>query len=377
MTQVLIIAKDGTVREQLRQVARQSGVNAETAEDFGPGFAQIEREPPVLVVAENPPDDETMETLSRTLREHAPVTPLLVFLPERNSSLALKRMAGGAYDCLCPPLTPGDFLAAGKRAVSRTGRRLFTSKPIRPLSWWRQPLFFMAAGLAAFLALTAVAIVGLWEPPFKIYKLAADHPAAAAGARDHIWVADWSSQNLTEHRVDRDYLSILRVQKLSDFMPVAMTLAPFYVYTASSDGRIRRHRQDDTFTVVASVEGPGPAVSGLAWDGESLWSCDSFTGKIYEYDARMAVKNVHPSPAEKPLGLAWEDGWLWVGDGETQSLWRMKREGVDWKKEGPFALEVFTHNKSLQFSGFTVWKGRAWIVSETGGVLIRHRLPKT
>ncbi len=376
MTQVLVVARDPGIREQLSQAARQCGLSTEALEDFEPAYAALEKEPPALLVIQDPPDDDVMERLEKTLRAHAPVTPLLVYLGERDGARALKRMAQGAYDCLCPPLTPKDFLAAGKRAASRLGRRLLTTRRVGPVSWWRQPVTYVAVGVVAFVSLLAMGLVGLWTPPFQIYQLASDHPVAVAAEKDAVWVVDWSQQNLTCLKVLGDYLSIVRVHKLADFQPVALAIAPYYAYTASADGRLRRHRWDDTLGVVASVPAPGPSPSGLAWDGQTLWSCDSYTGQIYEHDARLGVKAAHPSPTTKPVGLAWEDGSLWVADGERNALWKLTRKGTEWDRQGPLALEAFAHNRRLQLSGFTLWHKRAWIVSEAGGVLLQHRLPE-
>ncbi|HRY28424.1 MAG TPA: hypothetical protein P5079_00140 [Elusimicrobiota bacterium] len=376
MSQVLIVARDPAVRDQLKDVARQAGVTVDLLEDFDPAFAAIEREPPVLVFAENPPSDDVMEQLRKTLKVHAPVTPLLLYLPERNSALALKRMTEGAYDCLSSPVTPGDFLAAAKRSVSRLGRRLLTSRQVRPAVWWRRPAVVAAFSVLMVAGFLVLGVLRFWSPPFQIFKLASDHPVAVGGDEDTLWVADWSQQNLTRVAVRGDYLSIVQVNRFEDFQPVASALAPYYAYTASADGRLRRHRLDDALSSVALVPSPGPSPSGLAWDGAALWSCDSYTGKIYEHDARLGVKNIFDGPAAKPVGLAWVDDTLWVADGEHNTLWRLNRTGVDWEKKGPFAPLVFAHNRNFQLSGFTVWKGSVWIVSEAGGVLIKERLPK-
>lgn len=376
MNQVLIVAKDANLREELRRLAQSAGVSADVLEDFEPALAQIQREPPVLVLAEDPPADEIMARLQNTLVKHAPVTPLILYLPERDGQRALKRMAQGAYDCLCPPLAAGDFLAAGKRAVSRLGRRLLTSRPVKRVAWWRQPTTYMLAGFATFIGLLFLGLYGLWAPPFQIYKLANDHPVAVAGSGDGIWVADWSQQNVTEMHVKGDYMSITEVHKLADYQPVNVVVTPYYVYTASVDGRLRRHRRDEGLTVTASAQGPGFAPGGLAWDGESLWSCDSETGKIYEYDARLAVKATLDSPVPKPAGLAWEGSRLWVADGEKNTLWVMSRQGTGWQKKGPYLLEVFAHNHHLKISGFTIWAGRIWFVSESDGVLVSHKMPQ-
>jgi hypothetical protein len=375
-TPVLIISPTPEAREQLVRAAREAGVPANVSESFDRGLASIETAAPALVVAEMPDSEDGLDKLKATLRARAPVTPFLAYLSERNTDMALKCMAAGAYDCLCPPLTAGDFLAAGKRAVWRMGRTLLTNRPYAETPWWRHPVFYTALGLAVFLGLLGLGLFGLWAPPFQMYKLATEHPVGIAGDQDMLWVADWSQQNLAAVHPQGDYVAIHNVVRMPDFQPVAVAVAPFYLYTAGADGRLRRHRKDDTFTVVASVEGPGHAMSGLAWDGESLWSCDADTGKIYQHDSMMDVKRSFTSPARKPVGLAWEGGALWVADAEARVLWRLTPDGAEWKKEGPFLLEIFNHNKNLALSGFTLWKGRLWIVSESGGVLIQHRVPE-
>jgi hypothetical protein len=376
MNQVLIIAKNPQIREQLLHVVRESGVTADVAEEFDPALAQIAKEPPMLVLSENPADDAVMEKLRATMDKHAPVTPMILYLPERDSRLAIKRMAEGAFDCLCPPMTPGDFLAAGKRSVSRMGRQLVSTQSLTPPAWWRRTTFLMTAGFMMFLVLLAMGLFGLWTPPFQLYKLASDHPVAVSGGDHDIWVGDWSQQNLTCLQVRGDYLSIVDVHKFADFQPVAAVVAPYYVFTASVDGRLRRHRREAGLPVTASVPAPGSAPSGLAWDGESLWLSDSESGKIFQLDSRLSVKDSFKSPADKPVGLAWYKDRLWVADGDRNALWSLARQGALWERRGPYSLEIFAHNKSLKLSGFTIWHNKIWFVSEGDGVLVRHRLPE-
>jgi CheY-like chemotaxis protein len=376
VSQVLLIARDAAVRDQLQNVIRQAGVSADVVGDFGPALAQLEKEPPVLVLAEDPPSDDVMENLQKALRSHAPVTPLLVFLGALDSGRAVKRMGQGAFDCLCPPLSPGDFLSAAKRAVSRCGRRLLVSRPAGRAASWRHAAAFVAAGVVLFLALLGVGLYGVFSPPFHIYKLATEHPAAVAGDDDGLWVADWAQQSLTHLRVKSGYMSIVQVHKFADFQPVSVVAAPYYIYTASADGRLRRHRRDDKLTVTASLPAPGPAVAGLAWDGDSLWSVDADTGKIYEHDARLGVKRASASPVAKPAGLAWWKDHLWVADAQTRRLWKLTPQGSEWKKTGPYELSIFDHNRHIQMTNFTLWGNNLWFVSEGDGILVRHRVPR-
>lgn len=374
MSQILLIAKDAKTRDELRLAALQAGVSVEPMEDFEPALAEIQKEAPVLVLAENPPSDEIMEKLVATLKSHAPVTPLLVYIHERDTTLALKRMTQGAYDCLCAPVAAGDLLAAGKRAVMRLGRRLLTSRVVRRKSFWERPAV-LVPGVMAVLVLVGVVLRGLWAPVFQTYKLGSDHAVALSGDADSLWVADWSQPSLTQFVPKGNFVSIVNVRKFGDMQPVAVSVAPYYIYTVSLDGNLRRHRRDEAFTVTASVPAPGPAVTGLAWDGENLWSCDAENAMIYQHDNKLEVIAKIPSPMPKPVGLAWAKKSLWVADGEKNVLWRLKRRGAEWQKTGPYTLEAFAQNKNLNLSGFTLWHGAAWFVSEEDGLLIKHKFP--
>jgi len=376
VNQVLVVAKTPAVRDQLKSLVQQSGVTVDVLEDFDPAILQITQDPPVLVLSENPPNDDIMAKLHETLKKHAPVTPLLLYIPECDSAVALKRMGEGAFDCLCPPLSAGDFLAAGKRAVSRLGRRLLTSKVVRRRAFWQQPPAVMGALFVLFILFVAYGFKHLWTAPYQLFKLGSEHPVAVAGADTHLWVADWSQQSVSEIKPKGDYLSIVDVYRFPDVQPVAVALAPYYAYTASPDGRLNRHRRDQKLSVTASEPGPGFAITGLAWDGEDLWSCDAETGKIYQHDARLNVKASFPAPVAKPAGLAWQKKNLWVADGEKNVLWKMTRDGASWRKQGPYDLEFFALQKNFKISGFTIWDGKAWFVSEDERTLVSHRLPE-
>lgn len=41
--------------------------------------------------------------------------------------------------------------------------------------------------------------------------------------------------------------------------------------------------RDSTFSYIEEYSLPGPSPSGIAWDGEHLWTCDDYTGKVYKH----------------------------------------------------------------------------------------------
>jgi len=79
------------------------------------------------------------------------------------------------------------------------------------------------------------------------------------------------------------------------------------VFTCDPAARqIVRHAKDASLTVVRVVPSPGPAPSGLSWDGEHLWSGDAVTRQAYQHqdDEALTVKAAYPLPGHRPLGLS-------------------------------------------------------------------------
>ena len=73
--------------------------------------------------------------------------------------------------------------------------------------------------------------------------------------------------------------------------------------------------------VLAELPTPGPAPTGLAWDGESLWCADRLTDLIYAVDpATGEVRRSLPAPGFVPRGLAWDGELLWCLDGEENRI---------------------------------------------------------
>ncbi|MFH1842909.1 MAG: transglutaminase domain-containing protein [bacterium] len=69
--------------------------------------------------------------------------------------------------------------------------------------------------------------------------------------------------------------------------------------------------------LLASFATPGPAPTGLAFDGESLWLADRLTDTLYAIDPESgAVRRELPAPGFMPRGLTWDGKYLWCVDGE-------------------------------------------------------------
>ncbi len=88
--------------------------------------------------------------------------------------------------------------------------------------------------------------------------------------------------------------------------------------------------------IINSFRGPGYFMTGLAWDGEYLWVSDmdfantateSYTGKIYQLDPATGrtISMIHP-PSPDPRGLAWDGEYLWMSDNGANTISRISSE---------------------------------------------------
>lgn len=62
-----------------------------------------------------------------------------------------------------------------------------------------------------------------------------------------------------------------------------------------------------------SFPSPGPAPSGMTFDGNDLWVADEKEGNIYKIStADGTILKIYQSPIRFPSGLAWDGRGLWV-----------------------------------------------------------------
>lgn len=85
--------------------------------------------------------------------------------------------------------------------------------------------------------------------------------------------------------------------------------------------------------VAMSFPNPGPCPSGMAFDGQYLWSADFKTDSLYAIDPNSGsvVKSME-SPSYRPYGLAWDGSGLWVVDAGENTLIKLDtKTGVNVK----------------------------------------------
>jgi transglutaminase-like putative cysteine protease/glutamine cyclotransferase len=76
--------------------------------------------------------------------------------------------------------------------------------------------------------------------------------------------------------------------------------------------------------VLSKHQAPGRFCTGLAFDGERLWTADYHTDSLYQIDpGNGAVQATLPSPGFWPTGLAWDGEALWNADRKQSKLFKI------------------------------------------------------
>ena len=85
--------------------------------------------------------------------------------------------------------------------------------------------------------------------------------------------------------------------------------------------------------VAVSFPAPATCPSGMAFDGQYIWTADFKTDSLYAVDpATGQVVKAMESPSYRPYGLAWDGGYLWIVDAEERVILQFDTEtGVNVK----------------------------------------------
>lgn len=137
--------------------------------------------------------------------------------------------------------------------------------------------------------------------------------------------------------------------------------------SVSGEREVRLVFRDSTGTVFLEEDFSGVLDRGLAWDGESLWSCgdaDDGSSILYQIQAdTVRVKEAFNTPGHRPSAICWDGRFLWISDRDSGRIDR-------------FDPEVREITRSVVTPGFSpfglAWDGlHMWLTDSGTGRLYR------
>lgn len=121
---ILIIDDDGQMRRLLTRVLHAAGYSVREAEDGRGGIDEFRRQRPMLVISDIVmPDIEGIETI-RTLREEAPIMPIIAISGGSGDTLYLRAATGlGATASLHKPFSTKELTTLVGRLLADAPER--------------------------------------------------------------------------------------------------------------------------------------------------------------------------------------------------------------------------------------------------------------
>lgn len=368
MSRVMLVGLAKKDQLRFQKVLGAVQVKCEAIPTLDAALERIPADPPALVITEKPELAESLDALQSTLKTSAPTTPFLVVLKDDQMTSAIQAMKAGAYDCLTKPLDRVSILAATKRAVYRNGRTLFVTKVVPPKKRKAQ-LLGLTAGIGVVIFSIFQFISG---PPAPVVSLGSATLSGLQWESRVLWVGNWVDSTVTAHRVKRGLWSKARsleteaLYRAQDVQPILVCNTPEALITVSFDLKMRSHQRSVGLPILQSVSVPGTNPTGLAWDGEYLWSSDGQTGVLYRHGVDFRVLETVRSLVPRPIGLAWSEGKLWVlGQKAGSSLFLLASlepmgGALVWR--GPYEVANMLA-EGVEPSGMAVGFGRLWLAS--------------
>jgi len=149
-----------------------------------------------------------------------------------------------------------------------------------------------------------------------------------------------------------------------------------HIWTSSTKtGLIYKHAMDEKLSVISTYPSPGGMPYGLAWDGSNLWSIDYKAKKIYKHnmdDCLSVAQSFNAHSKYYPVGLAWDGSNIWSTDVDlnSSSYAKIRKHNMDEtlsiaeEYTGPFDS---AQGRYAELRGITWYENELWATNYLQG----------
>lgn len=118
----------------------------------------------------------------------------------------------------------------------------------------------------------------------------------------------------------------------------------------------------ETGEYLDTIQAPGGAARGLAYDGKYLWCSDKDINELYKIDLEhKKIILILPSPDSAPYGLCWDGTALWIAGYNTRDLKRMYTTGTETVLRLDSINAHINYRLAVRNVGSTSMNLRTWI----------------
>lgn len=385
MTQTVktILIADDTpdIAQVVKAIVENYGYRAVTVEDGRQAVQKaVELRPDLIFLDVMMPEMHGIEALTE-IRKKCPDIPVVMLSVVNDSQTTSHARRLGAFAYITKPFRIEDVTGVIERAMQQKPvTRGFLRGPGRIwrfLRGWAGP---RAAKIAIGAAVAAV-LFGVWreipsardiwmrvsvKPALQEFSLPYQNPVAICFSNDKTaWIADWVTGSVNKHKVDRN-LSLRGSYAVPGGHPTGIAWDGSSLWSCNSwERRIYRHNADDKLSVEVSYSSPAPEPSGLFWEGEILWVCDGKEGRIYRMKLKgddFEVLDSYKYPSGSPVGISVTLEHVWTADSETNLIYQHAKDRTLTAVRA-FSIP-FLKEKGLDLSGFTLDGDDLWVLAD-------------
>ncbi|MCG3204506.1 MAG: hypothetical protein KCHDKBKB_01221 [Elusimicrobia bacterium] len=230
----------------------------------------------------------------------------------------------------------------------------------------------LALGLAGIGLATGYFLTSFF---IKTFSLPYHYTLGPIFVKDNVVIMDWFRRSLYVHKLSSD-LPIQSVESLSNSLATGLAWSEKTLWSLDSlDRKINLHTTTPEHQIVASVDSPGTKPVGLFFDGTDLWSADQDTKKLYRHRGNdlEEIRDTFPLPDANVTAFSFYKNRLWILDGKSRliNVYRLQKPLLSLRS---FDLDPFL--KGSLPTGFSIQKGKMWVVTENPSSLIRIPLSR-
>jgi len=318
----MIVDDEADMRMALRLFLERGGHTVEEAEN---GEMALEKLPAgnfdLVLMDMRMPGMDGVQTLGK-IRESNATLPVIMVTGYGSVDNTAEVLALGATALVSKPFQHQEL----REAMSKAGMADAISAEERGIAGERrqkQRKIMAGVAVAAVIGCLISYNLGWWTN--RNFKLAYTNPVDMSWNNGQLWVADWFTQSIYIHDVNKSGAPIVKTYYLPEVHVTGIAVAGDRLYTADAwDKKLRRHKLDEYLTAEKVLNSPGGTPTSLFFDGKYLWSIDSKQGKIYQHrmDDNLTVLADFKTPASAPVGFFKDDQFAWTSDSQTRLLYK-------------------------------------------------------
>jgi CheY-like chemotaxis protein len=316
--------RDAAVADDLRAILSQAGNRITIVNDEASALRVIEQNVPNALVIGADFGDDFIYNLHRSNQR----LPIICWLSEYNSRIAVELMKKGAFDCLTPPMRVQEVIAVVSHALD-TGR--VSMLRLLPIYWaFGKTRKYLLVAIACLLLFIGVRAVNQYRRPLEM-RLPYQDPTSVVCDGQNIWVGNWYTQSIYKYRIAGGEFVLLNTYYFSDFGPLALAWDGTYLWSVGNDLVVRQHLLNDKLEAYRSfhLSGENEPV-GLAVTNQYVYICDASQKRIFRHlnDDTFNLSTSYSFQLPNPVGLVWSDAGVYIADAETNRIFRFENKGA-------------------------------------------------